>query len=135
MRVATILDAISKRAPTIVILTLCSALLTAWISAPAWIAHVLAAAVGILALILLAARGRRQSLTTPPEESGFPHLKDRIGYELAGKGTPPGYYLLGFFGFLTIMLTGFESPSGMLAFAGFALAVVWGIVNARYPAD
>jgi hypothetical protein len=66
---------------------------------------------------------------------GFPALKDRVAYELAGKGTPRGYYLLGFFGFLTVMLTGFETPYGMLAFAGFALGVVWSIVNARYPSD
>jgi hypothetical protein len=33
------------------------------------------------------------------------------------------------------MLTGFQSPSAMLAWAGFALGVVWGIVNAEYPAD
>jgi hypothetical protein len=91
--------------------------------------------VGSLALILLAARGRRHSLATPPEDLGFPSLKDRIAYEFAGKGTPRGYYLLGFFGFLTIMLTGLQSAYGMLAFSGFALGVVWGIVNARYPAD
>jgi hypothetical protein len=133
--VGAILDTVSKRAPIIVVLTLCSALLGAWTSAPVWLANVLAAVVGSLALILLAARGRRHSLVTPPEELGFAGLKERIAYELAGNGTPPGYYLLGFFGFLTIMLTGFQSPYGMLAFSGFALGVVWGIVNARYPSD
>jgi hypothetical protein len=100
-----------------------------------WIANVLAAVIRCLALILLAARGRLRSLATPPKELGFPALKDRVAYELAGKGTPRGYYLLGFFGFLTVMLTGFETPYGMLAFAGFALGVVWSIVNARYPSD
>lgn len=135
MRAATFLDTISKRAPTIVVITLCAALLGSWTSAPAWLANGLAVVIGSLALMLLAARGRRHSLLTSPEELGFPSLKERIAYEFAGKGTPPGYYLLGFFGFLTIMLTGFQSPYGMLAFAGFGLGVVWGIVNVRYPAE
>ena len=128
-------DTLSKRAPTIVILTLCAALLGAWTSAPVWLANALAAVAGGLALILLAARGRRHSLATPPEELGFHGLKDRLAYEFAGKGTPRGFYLLGFMGFVTIMLTGVGSPYGMLAFSGFGLGVVWGIVNARYPAD
>jgi hypothetical protein len=126
---------LSKRAPAIVVFTLCAALVGTWTNAPVWLANSLAAVVGSLALVLLAARGRRHSLTTPPEELGFQSLKEKIAYEFAGKGTPPGYYLLGFFGFLTIMLTGFQSAFGRLAFAGFALGVVWGIVNARYPAD
>src|SRR5579864_2606176 len=117
MRANAIFDMLSKRAPIIVVVTLCSALLGAWTDAPPWLANGLAAVVGGLALILLASRGRRHSLTTPPEELGFLSLKDRIAYELAGKGTPQGYYLLGFFGFLTIMLTGFQSPYGRLAFA------------------
>jgi hypothetical protein len=33
------------------------------------------------------------------------------------------------------MITGVDSPYAKLAWAGFALGVVWGIVNARYPAD
>jgi hypothetical protein len=126
---------LSKRAPAVVVFTLCAALVGTWTNAPVWLANSLAAVVGSLALVLLAARGRRHSLTTPPEELGFQSLKEKIAYEFAGKGTPPGYYLLGFFGFLTIILTGFQSPYGRLAFAGFALGVVWGIVNARYPAD
>ncbi|MEO6581291.1 MAG: hypothetical protein ABIN68_00595 [Sphingomicrobium sp.] len=38
-------------------------------------------------------------------------------------------------GALTIAVTGFNSPYAMLAWAGFALGIVWGIVNADYPAD
>ena len=130
-----ILDEISKRAPTIVVLTLCAALLGSWTEAPAWLANSLAIVVGCLALILLAGRGKRHSLGTPPEELGFPSFKERLAFELAGKGMPPGTYVLGFFGFLTVMLTGFQTPYGKLAFAGFALGVVWGIVNAHYPSE
>jgi hypothetical protein len=58
-----------------------------------------------------------------------------LAWELAGKGTPPGFYVLGFFGFLTIMLTGFRSPHAMPAWAAFFLGIVWGIANRHYPAD
>ena len=105
-----------------------------WTSAPIWLAKGPAIIVGGLALWLLAARGRRNQFKTPGE-LGLTRNRDRIAYELAGKGTPPGSYLLGFFGFLTIFLTGFQSPYAMLAWAGFALGVVWGIVNAQYPAE
>ena len=58
-----------------------------------------------------------------------------LGYELAGKGTPLGTYLLAFFAFVTAMLTGLDSPYGMVAWAGFALAVAWSIANAHFPAE
>ena len=135
VRLQLFLNMLSKRAPLIVVLSLCAALVGAWASAPAGLIDALTIIVGSLTIMLLAARGRRRSLMSLSEESDLPSLKDRIEYELAGKGTPPGHYLLGFFGFLTIMLTGLQSPSGMLACAGTALVVVWGIVNARYPAD
>ena len=134
MGIRAIVDVLSKRAPVIVVLTLCAALVGAWISVPVWLPNGLAIIVGSLALLLLAARRRRHQFETR-EELGFKRSSDWIAYELAGKGTPRGYYLLGFFGFLTIMLTGFQSPYAMLAWAGFVLGVVWGIVNAHYPAD
>jgi hypothetical protein len=134
VRAGEILDILSKRAPTIVIMALCAALLSAWTSAPIWLARGPAIIVGSLALWLLAARGRRHQFKIP-DELGFTDNRDWIAYELAGKGTPPGTYLLGFFSFLTIILTGFQSPYAMLAWAGLALGLVWGIVNAHYPAD
>jgi hypothetical protein len=82
----------------------------------------------------LTARKRRHEFNTY-DETGSAQGKTWIAHELAGKGTPPGSYLLAFFGFLTIALTGFQSPYSMLAWAGLALGVVWGIVNAHYPAD
>lgn len=115
-------------------LTLCAALVGDWISAPAWLAKGAAIIVGGLALWLLAARKPRHAFITD-DETDDAEGKTWIAYELAGKGTPPGSYLLGFFGFLTIALTGFQSPFAMLAWAGFALGVVWGIVNAHYPVD
>lgn len=134
VRVRSTLDALSKRAPTIVVFTLCAALIADWIDAPLWLPKAIAIVVGSLALMLMAARGRQHQFKTR-EELGFISGTEWIAYELAGKGTPPGYYLLGFFGFLTIMLTGFQSAYAMPAWAGFGLGVVWGIVNARYPAD
>ena len=134
MRAGAILARLSRRAPDIVILTLCAALLGEWISVPVWLAKGAAIIVGGLALLLLAARKRRPSFNTH-DETDSAQGKTWIAYELAGKGTPPGSYLLGFFSFLTIVLTGFQSAYAMLAWAGFALGVVWGIVNAHYPAD
>jgi hypothetical protein len=133
MGIRAMVDALSKRAPVIVVVTLCAALVGAWVSVPVWLPNGLAIIVGSLALLLLAARGRRHQFKTP-EELGFNRNRDWLAYELAGKGTPRGGYLLGFFGFLTILLTG-QSPCAMLAWAGLALGVVWGIVNAEYPAD
>jgi hypothetical protein len=131
MGIRAIVDVLSKRAPVIVVVTLCAALVGAWISVPVWLPNGLAIIVGSLALLLLAARRRRHQFETQ-EESGV--RRDWIAYELAGQGTPRGSYLLGFFGFLTILLTG-QSPCAMLAWAGLALGVAWGIVNAHYPAD
>jgi hypothetical protein len=105
--------------------------LSAWTGAPVWLANALAVIVGILGLVLLASRKRRQFRTE--EELGSAPVRDWIAFELAGKGTPPGYYLLGFFGILTIFATGVESPYSKLAWAGLFLGVVWGIVNARHP--
>ena len=133
MRAGGILDRLSKRAPAIVIITLCAALVGAWTSAPVWLAKGAAIFVAGLALVLLAARKRRHLFDTLGE-AGFTNDRGWIAHELAGKGTPPGSYLLGFLGFLTIALTGFNSPFAMLAWAGFALGVVWGIINAHYPA-
>ena len=129
MRVSVFLDGLSRRAPIIVVLTLCAALVDAWTSGPVWLANSLAIIVASLAVVLLVARGRRN------EELGFTRLRDWVACELAGKGSPPGFYLLGFFGFITIFVTGFQSTYSRPAWAGFILGVVWGIANARYPAE
>ncbi len=134
MRVRAFLDGLSKQAPRLVAFTLGAALLGAWSGAPGWLANGLAIIVAFLALALLAARGRRNEFRTA-EELGSTRSGDWIAYELAGKGSPPGFYVLAFFGILTIVVTGFQTPYAMLAWAGFALGIVWGIVNARYPAD
>jgi hypothetical protein len=124
---------LSKRAPAIVAVTLCGALLGAWTGVPVWLTNALAVMVGILGLVLLASRRRRPFRTE--EEFDSTRAREWIAFELAGKGTPPGYYLLAFFGILTIFATGLESPYSKLAWAGLFLGVVWGIVNARYPTD
>ena len=118
----------------IVVLTLCAALVGAWSSAPVRLVNGLAIIVTSLAAVLLVGRGRRNKLKTP-DELNFTRLRDWIAYELAGKGSPPGFYLLGFVGFITIFVTGFQSTYSRPAWAGFFLGVVWGIANARYPAE
>jgi hypothetical protein len=128
------LDMLAKRAPVIVVITLGAALVSAWSGVPEWLTNDLAIGVGSLALLLLVSRARRNEFKTAQELSSS-RSRDWIAYELAGKGSPPGFYPLGFFGIVTIVLTGLQSASSTLAWAGFLLGVVWGIVNARYPAD
>jgi H+/Cl- antiporter ClcA len=125
------LDALSERAPVIVVVTQCAALVVYWVNAPSWLPYGLAVIVGSLALVLMAARGRRPQFASN-EDLGLNSSKDWIAQELAGKGTPQGFYLLGFFGFVTIMLTGFQGAYATPAWAAFALGAAWGIANARY---
>jgi hypothetical protein len=118
----------------IVVITLCAALVSAWSDAPEWLDNGLAVGVGTLALVLLAARGRQNEFRTAQGLESS-RSRDWIAYEIAGKGSPPGFYPLGFFGIVTIVLTGLQTPASKPAWAGFLLGVAWGIVNARYPAD
>ena len=124
------ISSLSKRAPAIVILTLCAALLCQWVDAPAWLPKSVAIIVAGLAVALMGTRSRQFT-----GGEGHGGSKGWLAYELAGKGTPPGSYLLGFFAFLTIVLTGFQSAYSAPAWAAFALGIVWGIVNSRYPDD
>ncbi len=134
MQVGSLIDGLSQRAPSIVGLTLCAALAGAWVEAPVWLPTALAVVVGSLALLLLAARGAQRRLRGT-EQLGFPGNRNWLAWELAGKGTPPGSYVLAFFGILTIMLTGFESTYALPAWAAFALGIAWGIANREYPVD
>ena len=122
------IDRLSERAPSIVVFTLCAALLAGWTDAPVWLPETAAAVVGFLAILLFAARGGRGRFKDREDEAEASG-KSWLDYELAGKGTPPGYYVLAFFGIVTIALTGFRSPYAMLAWAAFALGIVWGIAN------
>ena len=132
MRVSEAIDTLSKRAPAIVVFTLCAALVSAWMGMPVWLPTALAVVVGSLALLLFVARVRRREPETA-HEGDTP--QSWIKFELAGKGTPPGYYVLAFFGFLTIAMTGFQSAYATPAWAGFALGIVWGLANRSYPAN
>jgi hypothetical protein len=126
------IDLLSKRAPSIVVFTLCAALVAQWIDAPVWLPRLLATVVGSLALLLFVTRVRRHEFrgleVSGTERSWF-------DYELAGKGTPPGYYILALFGFVTVVLTGFQSAYAMPAWAAFALGIVWGLANRSYPLE
>jgi hypothetical protein len=134
MRGRVILDALSMRAPTIVVVTLCAALIGYWIDAPLWLPYGLATIVGGLALVQMATRDRRgrPAIAEEPDSSTN---KSWIAHELAGEGSASGSYLLGFFALVTIMLTGLRGAYAMPAWAALALAAAWGVANARYPAD
>ena len=123
------IDALSKRAPSIVAYVLGISLLFALLGAPDWAATALAVTVGGLALLLFAARGGRH------EGRGGNGDRNWLASEVAGHGTPPGSYLLAFFSFLAAFLIGFESAYARPAWAALALAIVWGIANRRYPAE
>lgn len=129
VQLGSMIDALSRRSPAIVLFTLGATLLCAFVGAPTWVPTTLAAVVAVLALALFAARGGGQA------RSGLGDRRSWLEWELAGKGTPPGSYLLGFFGFLTIVLTGFDSIYARPAWAALVLGIVWGIANRTYPAD
>lgn len=134
VQLASMIDLLSRRAPSVVVFTLCASILSAWVEAPLWFPTTLAVVVGGLALLLFVARTGRHALRSK-EDLGFTQNRSWLAWELAGKGTPPGSYLLAFFGFLTIALIGFQSHHAKPAWAGIALGIVWGIANRRYPED
>lgn len=125
------LNALSRRVPIIVVVTLCGALGAYWLDTPQWLPYGLALIVGSIAIVVMAARDRRESM---PENELVP-AKNRswIAHELAGNGSPSGSYLLGFFSLVTIILTGFQGAYALPAWAALALAAAWGVANARYP--
>lgn len=136
MRIAAIMNRVSKRAPTIVIAILCAALAGSWAGAPGWLGDGLAAVVVLVALAVFAARRRqRRPLRVVTDDPGDLTLKEKMAFELEGAGTPPGFYLLGFFAFLTMMLAGFQTPFGRLALAALALSIAWGLANVEYPEE
>jgi hypothetical protein len=134
VKARSLTETLSKRAPTIVVWTLCASLAAAWFDAPVWLPTTLAIVVGALALLLLVSRGRRPPLGSR-EDVRVHENRNWLDWEIAGHGTPAGYYILAFFGFLTIMLIGFETPYARPAWAGLVLGIVWGIANRNYPAD
>lgn len=125
----TFIDLVSRRAPSIVAYTLVISLVFAWAGVPVWAVTVFAIVLALLALLLFAARGGGSSAPRSNEERSW------LAWEVAGKGTPPGSYLLAFFSFLTVFLIGPGSPHARPAWAAFALAVVWGVTNRHYPTE
>ncbi len=133
MRGNVILNALSKRVPIIVVVTLCGALVVYSLDAPLWLPYGLSLIVGGIAIVVMAARERRKS--TLENELGSDKSQSWIAHELAGNGSPSGSYLLGFFSLVTIILTGFQGAYALPAWAGLALAAAWGVANAQYPGD
>ena len=134
MRGRTVWDALSRRAPAIVVVTLCAALVAYWADVPVWLPYGLATVVGSLAVVVLAARNRRRPLRAV-DEAGSDTDGNWIAQELAGNGSPSGFYVLEFFALVAIMLTGFEGPYATPAWAAFALGAAWGIANARFSSS
>lgn len=129
MQFSSLIDLLSKRAPSLVAYVLCISLLCAWLRAPVWAVTGLAVGIGALALVLFAMRGGGSMAR------GASDGRSWIAWEVAGQGTPPGSYLLAFFSFLTVFVIGFESAYARPAWAALALAIAWGIANRQYPAD
>ena len=127
------MDGLSRRAPAIIVVTLCISLVSYWLDAPLWLPYGLALIVGSLAIVLMASRDRRRRFN-PEEEFDSTKNESWIAHELAGNGSPPGSYLLGFCGLVTIILIGFKGAYALPAWASLALAAAWGVANARYPA-
>ena len=123
-----ILDGLSKRTPIIVVGTLCTALVAYWLDAPLWLPYGLALIVGSIAIVVMAARDRRRQFKSEDDST---KNDSWIARELAGSGSPPGSYLLGFCGLVTIILTGFQGAYALPAWAGLALAAAWGVANAH----
>jgi hypothetical protein len=129
----TLLRALSSRAPTIVIATLLAALVGYWFEVPVWLPYGLAIVVAIIALMVMASRDRRARPRVDDDVEGS-GSSSWIAHEIAGRGSPSGSYLLGFFSLVTIVLTGFQGAYALPAWAALALSAAWGIANARYPA-
>ena len=116
----------------IVAVTLCAALAGYWAEAPLWLPRGLAIIVGSVALIVMAGRDRRRQTRTEEEPGSEGNW---ISQELAGKGSPPGFYVLEFFGLVTIVLTGVQGAYATPAWAAVALGLAWGVANARFSTD
>ena len=129
----THLEALSRRAPAIVVGTLVAALAGYWAEVPVWLPYGLAVIVAAVALIVMASRDRRPRPRLQEDADGASEAS-WLAHEIAGRGSPSGSYLLGFFSLVTIMLTGFQGAYAVPAWAALALAAAWGIANARYPA-
>lgn len=127
------INQLARRTPAIVAFTQAAAIVTQWLDLPTIVPDLLAVVVGGLALVLFGTRGRQQ--VRHKQNSASDSDTSWIAYELAGKGTPHGFYVLGFFGVLTVVLTGIQSAYAMPAWAALALTIAWGLANARYPAD
>ena len=130
MEIGALIDALSKRAPLIVVGVLLFAVVGPWVGVPDAILNILAVAVGSLAIVLWASKGLPlQSKSNG--ELGFARSRDRIGFGWSARGAPRGAFALGLVAGATTILTGGQS----LAFAGFGLTVVWIIIETKYPAD
>jgi hypothetical protein len=131
MRRNGIFDALSRRSPRIVLITLCIALVSSWLGAPLWLPRGLAVVVGAIAIVVMASRDRRNPISAA-DEIDATDKGGWIAQELAGSGSPSGSYVLGWCSVVAIALTGFQGAYTLPAWAALALVVAWAIANADY---
>jgi hypothetical protein len=129
MRSKRTLVELSRRAPSIVVVTLCAALVGYWAEVPVWLPYGIAILVGTLALAVMASRKRQPQAAVegdPDSDTSW------LAQELAGKGSPAGSYTLAFLALVTIAVTGMQGAYALPAWAALALCAAWSIANARY---
>lgn len=124
---SNVIEELSCRAPTIVISSLCVAIIAYWVETPVWLPYGLAIGLGCMALVLMSRRQRRPANKADEGDAGW------LAQELAGNGSPSGTYPLGFCAVVTIALTGFQGAYALPAWAALALIAAWAVANARYP--
>jgi hypothetical protein len=127
------IDWLSKWAVAIAIAAWLVALAGLWGSGPEWLFDALAILVGGLALVLLFTRGLPRMASK--EALGFDSNRSWLFSAVLGRQYPRWSFLLGFVGFVVVVLSGFNTPSGKLAFAGYAMAIAWARANRCYPAE
>lgn len=124
---------LSKWAASTAIVVWIVALTGAWANGSERLFNGLAIIVGGLALVLLFTRGLPRMASK--EDLGFDSNRSWLSSVLLGRHYPRGSFLLGFVGLLVVILSGFNTPYGTLAFAGYAMAIAWVRANRRYPAE
>ena len=118
----------------IVIASLVVAVVGAKLDAPHWPFHIIAAALFLAAVLVWLRRGPARQLKSM-EELGFKRHRDWLWFVAMSRGTPRGYYPLGFVAVAAFVLTEVRFPYAAVAIAAAALVVAWGEDWKRYPSE
>lgn len=128
MRRGEDLQTFSRRTPKMVVISLCATLLAYWADAVLWLPYGLAAALVGLAVTIMAMRDRQSA-----GSSNDTRETDWLTNELAGYGSPPGTYPLGFLAIVTLGLTGFDSAYSLPAWAALLLIAARAVAERSAP--